>query len=669
MPYRLTSKQTRAVGSSVPRVIYEQVFRSDVWDRGTPQASEPRFGGSEAGADKRALAHHAYTSAVAAHTQTRVTDVPPHVAILLAKGDGDSTMVVGSKARVRVSNAEMDALPMNKTWIYVVEPVASVATMVCVGGGARTTVLSKARRHAAFHEFFRVRLDSTGFFDAQTLERESSLPALPPALASPSNSLFVSGGVAEETSSPLLDYVGVRPPAAALQRLRDFVMPYVTVAHLLERRYEALQGVARFARDNTEVIGSIRTSGTARQVFEASSITLFQGLRDNDPHLQHCADIVSYWAMREYIIDTLPHDGPVRRWFAEHEAQLVLLRTSLTHADADSRTDLLVPVAETFGMVRDPTTGTYSMNIVDALAEGIRLGAGKGLVRTEAATHRAVLTEDYVASHVMAAWIARAVVGDLPGLEDENTPREKEEDVEVRAAAKRIVEDRLDAVQRGQSGLHLPSASADPRELPDIEDFGAASALFPPCAFALEEKLRTTGHLKFGERVAHASFLLDLNYPKDTVEAHMRKHFSSVGGTPDDDFTSKYAGSVHRNECNKWENGVRTVPYGMACRRLIARTNIAGDNRANTDLRLGCPFQRFESRADMSAQLLRMGIADADAIAYTARVEGNCQKACAETFVAKFGRVPSATWRPRAPRTYYQEGRAIVVEALSEDTQ
>ena len=40
MPYRLTSKQTRAVGSSVPRVIYEQVFRSDVWDRGTPQASE-----------------------------------------------------------------------------------------------------------------------------------------------------------------------------------------------------------------------------------------------------------------------------------------------------------------------------------------------------------------------------------------------------------------------------------------------------------------------------------------------------------------------------------------------------------------------------------------------------------------------------------------------------
>lgn len=685
-PYRLSRKETRSVGAGAPRTVYEQSFRSDVWARGSPYDSEPRFGGANAdnGDDKLALARHAYASAVSAHTMAQVTGAPPHVEVLLAEEGSTSSMIIGGKARVRVPNAAIDTLPANKTWIYIVEPIASVATMACVGGFSLDAIAKKARRLPAVHEFFRVRLDPTGFFDTHTLERESSLPPVPPAMASPHNSLIVSGGISAPpspeapTSSPLLDYCGTRPPEATLQRLRDFVSPYVAPEHLIERRYEALQNVGRFAHDNEE-IGAIGASGTVKQVFEASSIALFQGLRDDDVHLQHCADVVSYWMIREHIIDVLPRDSPVWKWFVEHETQFVALRTSLTHAEANNVAGLLEPVAETFGMVRDPGARTYSTDIISALGAGIDLSArgGAGIVRTDAATHRVTLTEEYVAARVMPLWIKKAVLGEIPGpptaandaLEENMGGARKLAGEAVRKAVEWIVGDRLDAVQRGQAGLHLPTASADHGALPDIEDLGAAKALFAPCAFVLEEKLRATGHLKFGERLAHTSFLLDLNYPSEAVEKHLRKHFTTTGGTSDGEFSAKYAGAVHRNERGKWEGGVRTVPYGMSCRRIVARTDIIGDNRANADLRLGCPFQRNEPRADLVALLGRMGVDDSEragAIAYTARVEGNCQKACADTFAAKFGRLPSGTWRPRAPRTYYQEGRAIVVEALAD---
>lgn len=677
-PYYLGRKETRAAGG-VSRITYEQVFRTDVWEKGTPHTSpEPRFPGGGAAVNnssKHPLAIHAYKSAVSAYTKAEVTDVPPHVAVLIAERE----YLMTSKQRLRVANAAINTLPPSKTWIYIVEPVEAVTTMICAGGMSRN-MIHKARRHAAFYEFFRVHLDSTGFYDAEVLERESSLPSIPTAVSSPHDSLIASssGGfdmMLPAATSPLLDYAGARPPELMLRPLRDLVTPYVSLAHLLERRYEALQGVARFARDSATTIGSVAANGTARQVFEASSIALFQDLRDDDPQIQHCADVVSYWTVRQHILNAIPQrDGPVWRWFADNEAQLVTLRMRMAHANDDAAlARLLQPVTKTFDMECDPETGMYSIDIVTALAAGVPLSAA-AIVRTDAMRHRAFLTEEYVTDNIMPMWVARAVAGEIPADTDtyddvieENAHRD--DDAEVHETAERIVADRLDAVHRGRAGLHLPTADADPSALPDIEDFGASKALHPPCAFLLEEKLRNTGHLKFGERVALTSFLLDVNYPKDSVEEHLRGHFTKTGSTPESEFRTKYAGAVYRSERDKWEGGVRTVPYGMACRRLIARRDISGDNKADATLQLGCPFQRL-GRADIAAMLARMGIDDDDNagnIAYTARVENNCAKACANTFAAKLGRLPSATWRPRAPRTYFQEGKQIVVEALTDD--
>ena len=666
-PYRLNYKRACVAGKELES--YEQTFREDVWARGTLR-DEPHFGGSGAAVNnnnnKAQLVFHAYKSALTTHTNGDVTTIPTHVALLTA----ERAYLGSQQGRVKVDNAAINtAREHNKTWIYVVEPVESVMTMVCVGGMPITS-LTKARQHASFHEFFRVHFDPVAFYDEVALERELSLPPVPSAVSSPH---LVSGGM--ETTSPLMDYAGKTPPTTTLQPLRDLVTPYVSLAHLLDRRYEALQNVARFVRSSNDV-SQVATGGTALQIFEASSIALFQDLRDDDPKLQHCADVVSYWSMRQYVLDPLPHDGPVWRWFAEHEAHLLTLRMRLAH-DGESLVQLLEPVVETFGLQLEddpppPLTRWYSSDIIGALAKGISLNPDE-IVRIDSVKNRVFLSADHVASNILPLWIARAVAGEIEGVVEEEEINDSMEentrgasldddgDDDLRQTAEKIVGDRLEAVQRGRAGLHLPSSTVDPRELPDIEDMGAVKALHPACAFVLEEKLQNTGHLKFGERNALATFLLDINYQRDQVEGHLRKHFTSTGSISDDQFQAKYATTVNRPEKGMWEDGVRTIPYGMSCHRLIASKDIAGDG---TTMQLGCPFQRLD-RNDLVALLVEDD--EAGAIAYTARVEGNCAKACADSFSAKFGRLPNATWRPRAPRTYYQEGKAIVVETLADD--
>ncbi|KKK50536.1 hypothetical protein LCGC14_3124040, partial [marine sediment metagenome] len=77
--------------------------------------------------------------------------------------------------------------------------------------------------------------------------------------------------------------------------------------------------------------------------------------------------------------------------------------------------------------------------------------------------------------------------------------------------------------------LTIDLLNIDKSKLSDIENDITTSS-FPLCKFMLRKTLLEKNHLKFAERYAYASFLLDIGYEKDQIESHLRKYFSK-GGT------------------------------------------------------------------------------------------------------------------------------------------
>ena len=668
-PYFLEHKKTLLHG--VPRTSYTLLIREDIWQAAL--APSPRFGDaassiSSAPAELAVPQQHAeqaYVNAATAHTNGEVTRVPTHVALVVL-----TSSVLGLARKIIVPTAIVDAaVATGKTWIYIVEGNASLCLIECVGGMPIGEFKRIGRKSVSGYTIYRPQaaVDPTGFCDSALLERESSLPPFPTSLTSSYSSIVQSSS----SSSALLDYAGQTPPSE-VQSLCQIVTAHVPRDHLLRERYASLQNIARFMRSSN------MADGTARTRFESATIALFQDFSSTDADMQHRVDVVTHWDVRRFVMAEAAagnHNRNLRAWFVEQEVSLVTLRLRLAHSDADDLVRLVGPVAEEFALNVEEG-GCYSIGAIDALAAGVGLDARGIGALIDSTTHRILMTVEQVADKLMPLWLTRTmngeikqpqpvvIVDDYDGDDRTCDGVDDDDDDSLRTVAKEIIEDRQRVTKGGKAGLHLPVNNADVSSLPDLEDLGAVKTLYPPCAFLLAEKLRHDNHLKFGERLAYTSFLLDVNYPKPTVVGHLRKHFKGVS---EDQFKAKYASSVNRNEKGRWIDGMRDIPYGMSCSNLIAGRNIAGDNVADKTLHLGCPLQRLD-REDLTALLRRMGVPDPEHVAYLARIDKNYSGACAQSFVNKFGRAPGTTrlasWRPIAPRAYFQEAKDMLDQQL-----
>jgi len=233
-------------------------------------------------------------------------------------------------------------------------------------------------------------------------------------------------------------------------------------------------------------------------------------------------------------------------------------------------------------------------------------------------------------------------------------------DDDVRAEAKSIIQDRIDEVSGALAGLHLPHANVDQRTLPHIENTSAVNALYPLCIQRLRRKLMVTNHLKFGERFEYTSFLLDIGYTKAIVNAHLEKHMTAVTS-----LSSKYHNLATRQEIGLWKDGFRTIPYGMACNRKISGKDLPGDVAARDEtMCIGCPYARLSGQT-LRSELAAGGIDDVEDIVVLARVDSNPRGACAQHFRTLFNHLPNdrfshGAWRPRAPRAFFKEAISCI---------
>jgi hypothetical protein len=640
--YWLDKKSLTVRGT--PRTVYTLFFRDDVWAEGHAKSSSLRFGGAPAEiAVPPHYAEQAYLNAAVAHTNGEIRSVPPHVELVTL-----ASSVMGFGDRLVVPTSIVDS--SRKEWIYIVEGNASICAIECAGGMPMASFKKFARRSVSGYTIFRAQCDPTAFYDTVAFDRESSLPPMPSPLISPHSSIVSSSGLS--APSPLLDYGGDTATAPReVVMLRDIVAAHVARSHLLGERYASLQKIELFTKKEG---GAAPTSARAR--FEAATIALFEDFGDADADMQHRVDVVTHWDVRKYVLPMLrlPHQ---RAWFVEQEARLVSLR--LLMANSDDLARLVSPVVDEFELKEGE--GGYSVSAMDALLAGIDLNAGG--VGATIANGRVVLTVEQVANELLPEWIARAMRGELRIVPTTTTDEEEEDDEDIRAKASEIVSDRDSIIKGASARLRLPvNDPAVTESLPDIEDLGAANAMYPPCVRLLREKLEVEGRLKYGERLAYTNFLYDVNYRQPVVEDHLRKHFTTTGCVSTDLFKRKYATSAKRAEPGDvWVDGVRTIPYSNSCANLIAGKNIRGDDRGSQHLKLGCPFNRL-GRDDLSALLTRMGVQDVEGVIYTAHVERNCAGACASAFANKYGKLPDAgprlaVWRPSAPRVWFGEAK------------
>jgi hypothetical protein len=591
--------------------------------------------------------------------------------------------------------------------------------MACVGGIALERFREKSRlQNGTTRVINRVNCDPVGFYDTQELASGARFPAMPDAFSASTHSSVSDMASSNSLSSPppplppreeplplllrLLDYAGESPPPgmdALIAMVADSGVSTVRLDDLLHDRYHKMQSLASFkARHGVFPEHIAAHKGAAVETFEAWSMGTVPSSSPEplSPQTHHAAHMVAHWIVRQHILGALPAGGAVWRWFAECEAHLVLLHTRFAipaTAPLDTLVAALAPVIAQFDLsaVRDSdvpehvraaaadasrvlspgapgNSAWYSLNAVDALMLGVTtLRNGARRVYVDPATQQLMLSVTQIADDLLPLFVdacIRCSAGAAPPPHPD-----------VAEAVAAILADRADHVAQQNTGAYLPRDNVDPRTLPHLENTSAPGAIYPLCMQRVHWKLtRGTGHLKDGERVAYAGFLLDLGYSPQAIEEHVHQN-ALARGMSQTDVKSVYAGMARRKEAGMWENGVRTRPYGAGCQKKITGGDgLPGDvDKANPDMCVACPYARLHATT-LRAELLHkhgtgLTTSDIEDIVSVAIGDRNAQGACAAHFTKLYGAAPPpnsrmASWRPRAPRAFAQEALSRIREVV-----
>ena len=645
-----------------------------------------------------AAAKRAFAAAVSDFTHGQVAEVPPHVSIAVVR-----TMRPSMAPRVSVPLSSMDAAQYR--WMYVVEAIESQCTFCCVGGVGTDVAKSKAIAKQGQASIHRSALDSTGFYDASILERETSLPGVPSGLSSPHDSvlsLSTSGGMSAGESHPLHDYAGVIPPVG-MKVLQAHVRAHAQLKTLMWDRYQDQENVARFVRvHNVTPAYAVTHQGAATQVHEASTIGTVEvvGFPEN-ARLQHAAHMVAHWLFREHVFPELEKGSALYNWVVEQETRLVTLHARFAYADDESIVAFLAPILSHYNLqpvsasaappelasLEDPAVSTshiwYTLSAVDALLLDLPiLQDGAHKVYVDPATHKMYLSVMHIADDLLPMYIESCIRGEvafprctpsgedtlLLDAEDARDVQQTTDEEVLKGIATAIVAARTERMTGASADLHLPRKGVQQNSLFHLENVSAPRNLMPLCKQRLRRKLVEEGHLKFGERFTYASYLLDLGYAPERIVNHIKMHFTTTGGTPIDTFETKYSSLVTRKETGLWVDDVRTRGYDFSCGRLIEGKDLIGDVAPkDATMCIGCPFARLDSAA-IRQELQKAGnipTADIEDIVQTATVGSNPAGACAKHYLSLYKGAPHHSWKPRAPRAFSQEAMTRVRRHVS----
>ena len=703
--------------------MYVASFTQESWDAGGSTIS---FSGAPT-SPRNALVgqrNAAYLGA-AAEFGTPLTQVPKHVHLILC------TRAPGREApRLRFSKAQQPTrLETAVTWVYFLEASREDRRIHCVGGVSEATFKTRTLNVGGDTlSIPRAICSPLSFFVKADYDKETSLPGVPDSLSaslatafsisssgtiSPPPSAAAAAAAAASASAsaaaaaghPLLDYAGHQASDHVLA-LRDIVAPKIPLPQLLRHRYDTMENVARFKKLMGVDISYVAAYGsvcTPLQVSGASTIGLIDEL-GGDGSLQHAGHLVSHWLVRRFILDKFPVDHSTWKWFAQRETELVTQHVRFA-ADLDH---LLVPVVDHFNLTRvqahevpdgahaaaselpAPPTSWYSMDAIDALTLSLQALCthGASQVYICPTTHQAYLSSEQVADDLIPLFIDACIRGNVPapdvpvggaggdvvligdGEETQTPSPEMEMDGFIAAEAARILEDRAANAAGATSGLYLPRNDVDPKTLFHLDNGSAYRFMTPLCVQRRRNKMVRDNHLEYGERLAWAAHLLDLGYKREVILDNMFLHFAKKGISRQQ-FDASHANCVVYNEKNKWEDGVREIPYDISCRRRIEGTDLPGDSRTSPeDACVACPYARLstdtlrrELQASIPPAAKKCSPGDIEDIVATAKTQQDPGAACAKHFAALYGGTPYPTWRPSAPRGFTQPALESIREA------
>lgn len=453
--------------------------------------------------------------------------------------------------------------------------------------------------------------------------------------------------------------------------LSSLISKIVNPSRLLQKRYTLLKNVSHNAYSYKKISNQKLISNYQYIINEF----LFEEENNNNQNKEWCIviEITSYWLFQRYVSFNSLIDSPSRKWISEQEERIIkfrletqyqtesdilqllkyngLISTLATQCiynsplllETDYHSEIKLQCEELFKDYfpesNNPTVW-FSISVIDCLELGLE---GSKIIIDKGKCYLSYkhLQYDYLPK-LLSSLILNGYYIDLN--DNSNSNLSHDFDLFGKEILKQI-----------SKNLTIDLLNIDKSKLSDIENDITTSS-FPLCKFMLRKTLLEKNHLKFAERYAYASFLLDIGYEKDQIESHLRKYFSK-GGTSKTKFDTKYMHALQYNDKGKCENGKRIIPYGMGCKKIINNTIF------NSEIKVGCPFNsKVMKYDDLKNLIIESGInsnnSSIEEILYTFSQLESPMAACAQYFKAKHEILPQnnlSEWRPLLPQLYVNE--------------
>jgi hypothetical protein len=547
-------------------------------------------------------------------------EVPSHVTLLCV--DWVSGQILNlNKGAVAAHDAAQ-----HKMWVTIVEERVATREVRCTGGLSRGEFSLKRTMMARSVRLYGSDVKAGALFASDLRELELSAP------------VSLSGSVGMSASG----YDVSRPPEdydAQVEALRG-AMGADAVERVLTMRYITLQNA-----------GTMPEGDRDKHADQVVRDQLFRGI---EPALYEAASVVGHWAVR---LRLLPHAKPrARAWLLDREVRIC----ALLH---DARDEVALATIRGLGgrqvdWAYEHAEGFYSTLMPTDLFEVPYHRVVKCVamhVETDIFCDlgQAVLTKAQVLQYCFPMWLRDCMEADTG-----TTTFGAQEPDAVSAALLRDLDAAMEQALAARSARHLPMREPPP-DLPDIESLLAGGNL-PPCMHEQAHNLeRESRHLRHPERYSYAAFLRNLSYGEETVTGYFRHHFLE-GGTSPGQFDAKYRSAARMpDRASEWEDGVRKIPFGYGCRRMIEH-----DVEKASGCKTGCPFSRAGvAPDDVKTLVYQMAphaqADDVDDVAHRAAVEGDAQGACARVLEVVKGGLPRARWHAYSPSDWYHTARKM----------